>query len=78
MSDETHDEWEATRRGEAPVIYAKLVDFACQQPERLIADHLVQSAREDARAVSALLVDAYNQGLRDGFQQGVQAMSEKP
>ena len=61
-----------------PHLYGKLVDFACQQPERLIRDHLVQSAHEDARAVAALLTEAYSQGVRDGFQQGVQAMSDDP
>lgn len=59
-----------------PVVSAPLVDLACQQPERLIHERLAQSAHNDAETISQLLVKAYNQGLRDGFQQGVQAATD--
>ena len=55
------------------VLHATLVDLACNQPRRLIADHLVKSAQANAETISDLLLRAYTEGLAHGFQQGVQA-----
>jgi hypothetical protein len=74
LSDGTTMEPHFPPRG--PVLYTKLMDIACDSLRPLIEERLVQTARNDARAVSDLLSNAYKQGLRDGFQQGVQAMSD--
>ena len=55
-----------------PVLYSTLVDVC-----NLIEEHLVKSARVDAREISDLLLRAYTEGLTHGFQQGVQAAAER-
>lgn len=60
-----------------PTLHTRLVDIACEEPYRRIEETLVATARHSACEVGKLVYQAYSEGLRDGFVQGIQAASEQ-
>jgi hypothetical protein len=58
---------------DGPVIHAKLMDIMCDQPRRQLREHFRKRGEDDAKSVDGLLYKAYQEGVRDGFAQGIAA-----
>lgn len=62
---------------DGPTAYAKLMDVRLNEPRGQLRKHFDKRGQDDAEAVADLLNQAYLEGLRDGFAQGVAHAEER-
>lgn len=58
-----------------PIVYTQLMEFATKQPiqrsRQMLTEVSKQSVNQMASAIDDMILDAYMQGVRDGFTQAI-------